>query len=55
MMIGQYKERLPVERICNLASVSKSAYYNWLFKIPADNSLRLKLEKEIEQIVVEFP
>lgn len=55
-MIDEYRERLSARRMCELASVSKSAYYDWLFKVPVDDSLRrLELEREIEQIVLEFP
>ena len=54
MMIDEYREYLPVKRMCELASISKSAYYDWFFKVPTNGVFRLDLEKEIEQIVLEF-
>lgn len=56
MLIDEYKERLPVERMCELTQVARSAYYNWFFKMPREDESQLesRLCQEIESIVLEF-
>ena len=57
MLIDEHRGRLPAKRMCELPSLSRSAYYNWFFRVPTKRIACPKgdLYKEIEAIVVEFP
>lgn len=49
--IKEHKEEFPVEKMCKVFKVSKSAYYKWLHKLPSKRLLRKQvLTKEINRI-----
>lgn len=53
-MIDEYRGLVPIKDICGAAGISTSAYHDWFFRMPADETELLKLESEIEAIVAEF-
>lgn len=57
MLTDEYRERLPVKRMCELVKASKTAYYNWVLRIASIDAARddNELDKKIEDVVLEFP
>jgi putative transposase len=53
-MIDEYRDILPIKDLCEAAGVSRSAYYDWFYRVPPDKNSALLLEKQIEEIIEEF-